>query len=145
VRGVDIWFVIKLDDGSWSEPINCGDSINSGCDEITPFLTQDGKTLLFSSCGHETVGGYDIFSSKIAPEFWDLVKSKDLSKLNDAGKYFSKAKNLRPPLNTPGDEIFPTSPGDPDELLYYASNQSAEVNSIVLLRGGFDIFVRKRI
>lgn len=73
-KGPDIFFTIRLPNGEWSQPINCGDSINTECDEITPFVTKDGKYLLFSSTGHENVGGYDLFISNISNEFWKEVK-----------------------------------------------------------------------
>lgn len=145
LKGTDLFFTVKMPDGTWSEPFNCGDSINTDCEEITPFLTADGKQLLFSSCGHETVGGFDIFSSNISQEFWDAVRSNDRRALARAGKYFSRAKNLRAPLNTPADELFPSSPGNPNEILYYSSNQAGGVTSIVQLKGGFDIYMRKKI
>ncbi len=142
--GDDIYFSVKMPDGSWSEAINCGDMVNSKCDELTPYVTKDGKTLYFSSNGHETVGGYDIFSSEISDKFWADVKQGDIEALKN-GNYFSKAENLKPPLNTPADELFPSSPGDYDSLLYYASNQKSGENSMVMMQGGFDIFVRKKV
>lgn len=145
-KGVDLYFSFKERDGTWSEQYNLGDSINTDCEEITPFVTEDGTALYFSSCGHETVGGYDIFVSKINPEFWQIVKSGDKSRMTNVGRFFSRAMNLRPPLNTPADEIFPSSPENPENLLYYASNQ-ADIGggSILYLRGGFDIFRRRKI
>lgn len=144
LKGTEIYFSLKLKDGTWSEPINCGDSVNSDCDDITPYLSGDGKYLYFSSCGRETVGGYDLFSCKISLKFWDLVKSKELDRLKNSQSLFSNAKNLRSPLNTVYDEVFPSSPGDPDELLYYASNQNSGTSSIAVLKGGFDLFVKKK-
>ncbi|MFA6570808.1 MAG: OmpA family protein [Bacteroidota bacterium] len=144
-KGVDLWFSIRLADGTWSEPVNCGDSINSRCDEITPFVSRDGKHLLFSSNGHETVGGYDIFQAEINNTFWTAVKQQDQKTLKNFN-FFSNVRNLRPPLNTPFDEIFPSSPVDEDSLLYYSSNQFAnEPAAIILRRGGFDIFVRRNV
>jgi len=140
----DIWFTIKLDDGTWSEPFNCGKLINSGCAEISPFVNSEGKKLLFASAGHETVGGYDIFESEISDNFWKAVKNKDFNKLKNADDLFSSAKNLKPPLNTVFDELFPSSPGNVDSLLYYSSNQDKDKASFVSMEGGFDIFVRKK-
>lgn len=140
----DIWFVIKDRDGNWSEPFNCGSIINTGCSELTPFVNSSGKKLLFSSAGHQTVGGYDIFESEISNEFWTAVKNKDYNKLKNPDGFFTKPKNLRPPLNTKYDELFPSSPSDIDSLLYYSSNQDAEKASFVSMEGGFDIFVRKK-
>ncbi len=146
LSGTDIFFTVKLPDGSWSEPVSAGKSVNTDCEELTPFLTDDGKELYFSSCGHETVGGYDIFVSEISNDFWDAVASKDMDKIRMATKYIGKAKNLRPPLNTSADELFPSSPEDPNHILFYISNQGAEKNTSILFRhGGFDIYRRRLI
>lgn len=142
--GTDIWYCIKLSDGSWSSPMNPGDKINTRCDEITPFVSTDGNTLLFSSAGHKTVGGYDIFESEIKDFFWKDAKSRNSNALKSRRDYFINVKNMRPPVNTESDEIFPSSPTNPDSLLYYSSNQSPGRQSIVLRRGGFDIYVRYR-
>ncbi len=141
-KGVDLWFSVLQSDGHWSEPINCGDSVNTECDEITPFVTFDGTQLLFSSNGHETVGGYDLLSSNISPEFWKACENFEKNKEIEWGKFFSIARNLRPPTNTPADEIFPSTPTDPANLLYYSSNQFASQASPIFRRGGFDIYCR---
>ncbi len=62
--GSDIWMSIKLQDNTWSPPINLGDSINTSKDEMTPFLHADGSTLFFASNGHPGLGGYDLFISR---------------------------------------------------------------------------------
>jgi outer membrane protein OmpA-like peptidoglycan-associated protein len=143
-KGTDIWFSIRKSYDSWSEPINCGDNINSDCDELTPFISKNGKELYFSSSGHETVGGYDIFVSKVSEKFWQLIRSNDMDGLNNSDDLFSEAENLRPPLNTPSDEIFPSSPDDCDSLLYYSSDQDKE-ESMISMKGGFDIYVRRKV
>jgi outer membrane protein OmpA-like peptidoglycan-associated protein len=54
----------KLDEfGNWSEPVNLGPVINTEFNEESPFLSGDGNTLFFSSQGHSTIGGFDIFFS----------------------------------------------------------------------------------
>jgi outer membrane protein OmpA-like peptidoglycan-associated protein len=143
-KGVELWFMVKDKNGNWSEPINCGESINSDCDELTPFISADGKKMLFASNGHETVGGYDIFESMISDKLWNDAITGSLEKLKSTN-YFTKAKNLRTPLNTRDDELFPSSPTNPDELLYYSSNQGDDAESIILRRGGFDIYLRKKL
>lgn len=144
-KGIDLWFTIKMPNGKWSYPINCGDVINSRCDELSPFVTNDGSRLYFSSSGHETIGGYDIFYSEISPSFWDAVKKYDLIALKTQSDFFSKPKNLRGPLNTEWDELFPKSPDNPDNLLYYSSNQYANQATLLSTFGGFDIFLRKKV
>ena len=62
---MDLFYCNKLPNGSWSEPINMGDLINTKGHEKTPFLHTDSKTLYFSSDGHPGIGGYDIFYTRM--------------------------------------------------------------------------------
>lgn len=125
--GTDIWYVINKNDAI-SEPINCGENLNTACDEITPFVSFDGKYLYFSSNGGETVGGFDLFRCSIEYD------SKN-GKIN-----IGKRENLRAPFNTQFNEIAPTCLVDCDSLLYYSSDQFRNSKSQDL--GGYDIFVR---
>ncbi|HPI20861.1 MAG TPA: hypothetical protein PKY56_10865, partial [Candidatus Kapabacteria bacterium] len=142
--GTDIWFSILLEDGRWSKPLNCGKNVNSRCDELTPFLTNNSKQLYFASSGFETVGGYDIFVAEINEMFWNDVQRKEISQ-SKVEQYFPKYTNLRPPLNTAADELYPSCPGDCNDLLYYSSNQFTLVNNPPDDKGGFDLFVRRKI
>jgi len=63
--GRDIWLCHRRRDGSWDEPVNAGEAVNSKFDEITPWLTPDGRVLLFASNGHPGLGGFDIFTVSI--------------------------------------------------------------------------------
>lgn len=60
---LDIWVSGKADDGSWKRPVNCGNVINTPYNENTPFFDPSTNTLLFSSEGHLSMGGYDVFRS----------------------------------------------------------------------------------
>jgi len=60
---LDILTSEKADDGTWKTPVNCGKEINSPYNENTPFYDPSTKTLLFSSVGHPSIGGYDVFTS----------------------------------------------------------------------------------
>lgn len=62
--GTDIWESRLGPDGSWGEPLNLGLPINTPGDEEAPFITNDGKTLFFSSTGHKGLGEQDIFLSR---------------------------------------------------------------------------------
>mgnify|MGYP003986500907 CR=1 FL=1 len=59
--GFDIYSVTQLPNGSWSRPTNLGSKINTEYDDRAPFIHPDGVSLFFSSNGHETMGGFDIF------------------------------------------------------------------------------------
>jgi outer membrane protein OmpA-like peptidoglycan-associated protein/tetratricopeptide (TPR) repeat protein len=60
---LDIWYSEKKSSGKWSEPVNCGNVINTPYNEDTPFFDQETGALLFSSVGHMSMGGYDVFRS----------------------------------------------------------------------------------
>lgn len=60
-RTTDIYVVNYVRRGkTWSEPINLGPTINTSGDEKFPYVHEDG-TLYFSSDGHVTLGGLDLF------------------------------------------------------------------------------------
>ncbi len=86
--GSDIYVTKKNDKNKWTEPVNIGNVINTDMDEEGVFMHPDGKTLYFSSKGHKTMGGYDIFKS----EFID-------------GKW-SEPENIGYPVNTTDDDVF---------------------------------------
>ena len=60
---LDIWYSEKNASGKWNEPINCGNVINTPYNEDTPFFDPETGALLFSSVGHTSMGGYDVFRS----------------------------------------------------------------------------------
>ena len=86
--GKDLWMIKKLDNGSWSSPQNLGEPINTEYDEESPYFHSDGKTLYFSSKGHSSIGGLDIFKSELDKE------------LN-----WSSPKNMGYPINTVNDDL----------------------------------------
>jgi outer membrane protein OmpA-like peptidoglycan-associated protein/tetratricopeptide (TPR) repeat protein len=54
----------------WSEPRNIGASINTEYDEEAVFMHADGKTLYFSSQGHSSMGGHDVFRTVFIDSVW---------------------------------------------------------------------------
>ena len=60
---LDIWVAERKDNGSWNEPVNCGEVINTAFNEDTPFFDPANNALIFSSVGHISMGGYDVFRS----------------------------------------------------------------------------------
>lgn len=86
--GLDIYVAELLPNGSWGNIKNLVD-INTPYNEESPILSSDGKTLYFASQGHNTMGGFDIFYSKISPN----------------GEW-STPINIGYPINTPDDELY---------------------------------------
>ncbi len=67
--GMDIWISMKNGD-AWSEPINLGPNINSGGNDVFPYIHPDG-TLYFASDGKGGAGGYDMFYSTESGDNWE--------------------------------------------------------------------------
>jgi len=86
--GTDIWVSVKQKDGTWSNPSNLGAPINTDKDEESPFISNDGNRLFFSSTGHIGFGGQDIFMSTF-----------------DKYRGWSNAFNLGPKINSPFEEL----------------------------------------
>ena len=60
----DIYYVDILEDGTYGEPVNLGDAINTEGRENFPYISNNG-TLYFSSDGHQGLGGLDVFMTKL--------------------------------------------------------------------------------
>lgn len=67
---LDLWVSEKDVTGDWGIPSNLGNVVNTPYNEETPFISGDGNTLTFSSEGHGSMGGYDIFMSKLSNGQW---------------------------------------------------------------------------
>ena len=74
--GMDIYKAVKLPTGEWSKATNLGPIINTPYNEDSPFIHADDKTLYFSSQGHQTMGGYDVFVSTIGDDgLWSVPEN----------------------------------------------------------------------
>ncbi len=51
--GYDLYVSFRNEDGSWSNPVNMGEHVNSAGAEFRPYVTPDGKFLFFTSHGRE--------------------------------------------------------------------------------------------
>ncbi|MDG1435501.1 MAG: OmpA family protein [Saprospiraceae bacterium] len=86
VGGTDI-FYSKIGNNGWSQAINLGTPINTTANEGFPFMSSDGK-LFFSSKGHTSYGGFDIFVSQ-----------------QDLKGNWSQPINIGLPINSAADDI----------------------------------------
>ena len=83
--GSDIWKVAVNTDGTYGEPQNLGNKVNTEGNENFPFIADDNKTLYFASAGKQGLGGLDIYQV-------DLSNG-------------SEATNLAKPINTEKDDF----------------------------------------
>ncbi len=114
--GKDIYRSIRFGNGDWSLPLNLGPTINSKFDDDAPFISADGKSLYFSSKGHKTIGGFDIFKLS----------------LKEDGNSWSLPQNLGYPVNTVKDDIYFVTTEDENKG-YYSSSRDGGY-------GGQDIY-----
>ena len=68
--GLDIFKTSMQANGSWSAPVNLGPDVNSKANEDAPFIHPDQRTLFFTSDGHNTMGGRDIFVTRLNNNKW---------------------------------------------------------------------------
>jgi tetratricopeptide (TPR) repeat protein len=101
----DIYRCVKLPNGEWSRALNIGTQVNTIYDEDAPFLTADGKTLYFASRGHNTMGGFDIYFSKLGQD----------------GEWGTPV-SLGYPVNTVDDDVFFVPMAD-GRRAYYSSSK----------------------
>lgn len=130
--GRDIYRLVKLADGTWSEPINLGPTINTANDEESPFLAIDNKTMYFASNGPTSMGGFDIFVS-----------------IRDDQNVWSTPINLGYPINSTGDDLFYTTTmnghkgylssfrknGNGEKDIYEIENDYMGVQNVIVLTG----------
>jgi outer membrane protein OmpA-like peptidoglycan-associated protein/tetratricopeptide (TPR) repeat protein len=87
--GLDIFYATRDKKENWVNVVNIGSAINTPGDDDFPFMESDGKTLYFSSTGHEGMGGYDIYKTVY----------------DSASQTWIKPVNVGYPINTPDDDI----------------------------------------
>jgi tetratricopeptide (TPR) repeat protein len=63
-------YVVEKDGKKWGEAKPLPMNVNTTGRETTPFITQDGRFLFFSSDGHIGMGGLDIYVSENLGDSW---------------------------------------------------------------------------
>jgi outer membrane protein OmpA-like peptidoglycan-associated protein/tetratricopeptide (TPR) repeat protein len=115
VGGMDIYYCVLNEKNKWSQPSNLGPKVNSPFDEEGVFLSPKGDKLYFSSKGHNSMGGFDIFVTE-----------------RDKDGTWGDPVNLGYPINSAKDDIF-FKIEENEKQAYYSSVRE---NGI----GGLDIY-----
>ena len=110
----DIYYSPRNKKGKFMKAENIGAKVNTPYDEAAIFAHPDGKTFYFSSKGHNSMGGYDIFSVTYENGVWSFPK------------------NLGYPINTPGDDVF-LSMDASGKHAYYSSVSDATKKSDIFM------------
>ena len=107
--GVDIYSVILSPNGDLGKPTRLPSTINTEYDEGFPFLTEDRTMFYFSSSGHNSMGGKDIFRAS-----FDTISNT-----------YGFPVNLDYSINTPDDDFMYVEIGS-EGIAYFASNRNCE-------------------
>lgn len=102
--GLDIWKTELKADGKWGAPVNLGPEVNTAANEDAPFIHPDQKTLFFTSDGHNTMGGNDIFKTSLVSGKW------------------TKPENMGYPINTTSNDNYFTLLAD-GKRAYFSSDR----------------------
>ncbi len=86
--GLDIWYALLDSTGMPGAPRPL-EAVNTAGDDITPFFHTPTQTLYFSTDGHPTLGGLDIYASTL-----------------DAAGHWSEPEHQPAPLNSTYDEAW---------------------------------------
>jgi len=104
--GFDIYKAERKENGRYDRPENLGPTINTSDDDDSPFIHPDGVSLYFSSKGHATMGGFDIFRTFL-----------------DSTGGWSQPENMGSPINTTKDDIYFVLSAD-NKHGYYSSEKA---------------------
>ena len=110
---LDLFYATKDTLGQWTEPVPLA-VFNTEFDEDAPFLAND-STFYFSSRGHNSIGGYDIFKSTY----------------NHEKKQWNTPENLGFPINTVAEDTYYSTDG---QLSYLSSTRRGGYGSLDLYR-----------
>jgi outer membrane protein OmpA-like peptidoglycan-associated protein len=67
----DIYVSFLKEGGKWSTPQNLGPIINTYQQEMTPYLSEDNRQFFFSTNGHGSTRGRDIYYSQRMDDTWE--------------------------------------------------------------------------
>lgn len=110
---LDLYTTTKNEKGEWSEPEPMT-HLNTNLDEDSPFLASD-NTFYFSSRGHNSMGGFDVFKS-----VYDSLN-----------KEWGAPENMGTPINSVEEDIYFTTEG---KVGYMSSSRLGGQGSLDLYR-----------
>lgn len=108
---MDLFVSFRLYDRFYSRPVPLDEPANTSYDEMSPFLSSDGKTLYFASDRPGTKGGLDIFS---------------MTRQDDSFLNWGEVKPLYLPVNTAFDELYPCLFDDENRILFSSGRNGSQ-------------------
>ena len=110
---LDVYVQRKNAENEWDKPMKMLGSVNTAQDEVYPFFDAENGYLYFSSKGHQSMGGFDLYRSIYSLE-------SNLS---------SDVENLRFPFSSPNDDYF-YIPDLSNGNANFASNRNGKLSAI---------------
>ena len=109
----DIYFRYRTSDGDWSKESKVLGDVNTPFNEDYPYMHPNGKYLYFSSEGHNSLGGYDVFRSILDP----------------STNSFGKPENMNISISSPGND-FLYIVDSLEKNAYFASQRESELDNV---------------
>src|SRR6218665_2324562 len=119
----DLYVCFEKADGSFTQPLNLGNAVNSAASETSPFLASDDRTLFFSSNGFSGYGGRDIYVTH---------------RLDNSWTNWSAPENLGPDINTKLNDTFFTVPQGSKHAYF---SREAESHNIDMMKAEMPILL----
>jgi hypothetical protein len=130
---LDIYVSEKDASGDWGPAVNLGASINTAFNEDTPFITQNDSVLYFSSEGHSSMGGFDIFKSQKTGTTWKTPTNIGYPiNTTDDDKFFQ-------PVNNGLNAYYSMITGYKKKDIFYLGLGKTDVNQLFEIRGKFSL------
>ncbi|MCF8465201.1 MAG: hypothetical protein K9G41_10190 [Flavobacteriales bacterium] len=113
----DLYQVNRLPNGELALPLRLPNTINTKYDEDYAFYDEESQILFFASKGHNSMGGYDVFSSKY----------------NANNSTWSTPLNLQYPINSPYDDFLYVSDPEGQEA-FFSTNRNVEAGKLRVMK-----------
>ncbi|MBK6912129.1 MAG: PD40 domain-containing protein [bacterium] len=150
----DVYISERIDDSTWTTPVNAGPNVNNEGRNLSPSITSDRQRLYFVSY-HE--GSYDIFvSHRTGPDWDDWSPKEQLPEPINRGREFTGQISFddstlvftstgQPGMHEGGDAAFTSrlqpdgSWSEPEEIAFHLYDPSGFVSPCLTMNG--EVFV----
>jgi WD40-like Beta Propeller Repeat len=130
---LDIYVSEKDATGDWGPAVNLGAAINTPFNEDTPFITRNDSVLYFSSEGHSSMGGFDIFKSQKIGNVWKTPTNIGYPiNTTDDDKFFQ-------PINNGLNAYYSMTTDYKKKEIFYLGLGNTDVNQLFEIKGRFSL------
>jgi hypothetical protein len=130
---LDIYVSERDGTGDWGPAVNLGASINTPYNEDTPFITRNDSVLYFSSEGHSSMGGFDIFKSQKIGNAWKTPTNIGFPiNTTDDDKFFQ-------PVNNGQNAYYSMTTDYKKKEIFYLGLGNTDVNQQFEIKGKFSL------